>query len=199
MSNYVDVEGSGENTTKIVYNGGVVVNCAPYSEIRDLTVESTGGVASVFGIYASNDDFMKITNVTVNVSGGTTSSYGVYHSSSPATTLTLTDVVINASGSGTYAYAVMNSGSTNLIMDHVTAMASGTATSVTALRNGSSTSYATVKDSFLSGTAAINISGGLVKVANSELSGMATSLYITCINSYKFNGTAYAALSGSCQ
>ena len=74
MKEYVDVEGSGENTTIITGHIGIdssgVVQGANNAEIRFLTVQNTGGGTYAVAIY--NDSASpKITNVTASASGGT--------------------------------------------------------------------------------------------------------------------------------
>lgn len=91
MKEYVDIEGSGENTTWI--NGSVqsgVIRGASNAEIRFLTVQCNGTI----GIYNSTAS-PKITNVTV-LTGSATAAYGIYNtdSSSPQ----ITHVKVLASG-----------------------------------------------------------------------------------------------------
>ena len=99
MQPYVDVEGSGENTTIITghidSNASGVVQGANNAEIRFLTVQNTGGGSCAIAIYNTSAS-PKITNVTASASGGTGShNRGVYNDfSSP----TMTNVVASASG-----------------------------------------------------------------------------------------------------
>jgi hypothetical protein len=148
MKPYVDIEGAGEQVTKITYTGsfyadsGTVVG-ADHTEIRFLTVENTGGDDCAVGIfnYYSNmrmtnvtvtttgakDNFSvysgysspTLTNMTITATGGTSSNTGIYiYSGSP----TITDINVTVTG-GDYTYAIMNS-STATITD-VSAYASG--------------------------------------------------------------------------
>jgi hypothetical protein len=80
-SNYVDIEGSGENITKIRGNidnigAGVLVSIGDNIEIRSLTVENTGGGTHAIAI--KNNDSLKMTSVTAIASGGT-NNCGVYN------------------------------------------------------------------------------------------------------------------------
>jgi len=92
MQPYVDIEGSGENTTKITATGLVasqgcnavgVIASANNSEIRFLTVESIGvpGIyanAAIYSCIQTNPAYtQKITNVTALASGGDYN-YAVY-------------------------------------------------------------------------------------------------------------------------
>ncbi len=107
MKEYVDVEGSGENTTVITghIDGDMigVVQGASNAEIRFLTVRNTGGGNYAFAIYNASA-FVKLTNVTAFASGGL-NNVGVYniYASSP----TLTNVTAAALG-GTNSYGVYN-------------------------------------------------------------------------------------------
>jgi hypothetical protein len=71
MQEYVDIEGSGENVTRIRGNldgaPGVVAG-ADNAEIRFITVENIGGGTFAFGILSLNSS-PKITNVTAIASG----------------------------------------------------------------------------------------------------------------------------------
>jgi hypothetical protein len=114
MKPYVDVEGSGENTTIITghidSSASGVVRGASNAEIRFLTVRNTGGGSYAIAIYNSSAS-PKITNAMVSGSGGTYN-YGVYNlSSSP----TMTNVTVSGSG-GPYNYGVrsINNGLTTI-------------------------------------------------------------------------------------
>jgi hypothetical protein len=101
MREYVDIEGSGENTTKITGNidssTAGIVNGASNAEIRFLSIENTGGGAYAYAIY-NNTASPKITSVAAHASGST-SSRGVYnYYSSP----TMFDVTATASGANSF-------------------------------------------------------------------------------------------------
>ncbi|MBP1696857.1 MAG: hypothetical protein H6Q41_2045 [Deltaproteobacteria bacterium] len=124
MLGYVDIEGSGENTTKIKGYidsslSGVVIG-ASNAEIRFLTVENSGGGATKIAIYNISAS-PKITNVKATASTGYLINYGVYNiSSSP----TMTNVTATASGGNTTCAGVYNT-SSSPAMTNVTATASG--------------------------------------------------------------------------
>ena len=100
MQQYVDIEGSGENVTRI--KGNItdsslgVVNGVDNAELRFLTVENTGG-----GSYSSAINNLsaspKITNVTAIASGGTLNNYGIYNSSSSPK---ISNVTVSVTGIG---------------------------------------------------------------------------------------------------
>jgi hypothetical protein len=150
MTQYVDIEGAGELTTKITYTGGdnedrnsATLVGANNAELRFLTVENTGG-SFAFAIYnnsasprlthitaSASEGWINfgvrnwlaspaMTNVTASASGGT-QNYGVWNfSSSP----TMNNVTASASG-GTYTCGVWNWDSSSPTMTNVTASASG--------------------------------------------------------------------------
>jgi len=111
MQPYLDIEGSGENATRIKGNIGTigVVVGASNAAIRYLTVENTGGGENAIGIYnywASPS----ISHVTVRVVSGVSEAYGIWNGdySSPS----INDVSITSLGSkksyGIYNYSAAN-------------------------------------------------------------------------------------------
>lgn len=101
MKSYVDIEGSGENVTKITGNSSSgVVNGAGPAEIRLLTVEHRGGVNRVIAM--NGGPSLKMTNITVNAKGGTLSTIGVSYQKAISTTATpplkIKNATVTASG-----------------------------------------------------------------------------------------------------
>jgi hypothetical protein len=125
MKAYVDIEGSGEKTTKITSavssstNG--TINGASDAELRFLTVENTGGGASAIALVNLTAS-SSILHVTVNALGEADNNYGVYNTGSSSSPV-LTNVTAKASG-GANNYGVYNS-SSSPVMANVTASASG--------------------------------------------------------------------------
>jgi hypothetical protein len=130
MHAYIDIEGSGENTTKItgaISTGGGfppppaagIVMGADNAEIRFLTVENTGTGFSTSGIVNVGTS-PSILNVTVSASGGT-GNFGVRNRSFSSSTMT--NVNAAASG-GNDTYGVYNDNSSPA-MTNVNASASG--------------------------------------------------------------------------
>jgi hypothetical protein len=148
MKPYVDIEGAGEQATKITYTGSFYADTATvvganHAELRFLTVENTGGdscAVAIFNYYAT----LHMTNIAVIATGGTDANYGVYigYSSPVMTNMTITasgqatsntgvysslaspsmtNLNVTASG-GNYAYAIDN-GSSSPVMINVTATA----------------------------------------------------------------------------
>jgi hypothetical protein len=125
MHAYIDIEGSGENVTRI--KGNIVnslmgvVNGANNAELRFLTVEHTGGSYAT-AMYNSSVS-PKITNVTFIASGGTSSNYGIYNdASSPK----MTNVTITVTGAGSAnSYGVYNYNVSSPIMMNAIVTVSG--------------------------------------------------------------------------
>ena len=108
MKQYVDIEGSGENTTIITghIDTGTsgVVRGSSHAELRFLTVRNTGGGDNAIAIY--NWGTTKITNVTATAAGSTTN-YGIFNYFAA----TMTNVTASASATtsvGTATYGVYN-------------------------------------------------------------------------------------------
>jgi len=127
MQPYIDIEGSGENTTLI--QGGIsnsstgVLNGANYAEVRFLTVKNTGGGGSVVAIHNASAS-PKITNVTaiaVATGGYINYSYGIYNNASSPV---LTNLTVTASG-GASSYGILNQNASSPKMNNVSVSASG--------------------------------------------------------------------------
>lgn len=124
MQQYVDIEGSGENTTKISgyidSSSSGVVRGASKAEIRLLTAENSGGGANKIAIYNSSAS-PKITNVTATALTGFSNNYGIYNTSSSPE---MTNVTAIASGGNGTCAGVYNT-SSSPAMINVRATASG--------------------------------------------------------------------------
>ena len=214
MKSYVDIQGSGENVTKITGNVAIglsgVLKGADDAELRFLTVENTGGgtyANAIFNLGASPS----MTHVTATASGGTYN-YGVFNHSSSSPTMT--NVTATASG-GASSSGVLNAHSSPT-MTHVTATASGgnvnhgvennsssspTMTSVTATASGGTTSYgvdnfsSSPKMTHVTATASggtsynygvNNMSSSTTKIDHSVISGT-TTIY-TSADSFTYVG-----------
>jgi len=177
MQSYVDIEGSGENTTKIkgnVFGLSGVVYGGNNAEIRFLTVENTGGGDFAIAIY-NNSSSPTMTNVTATASGGT-QNIGVINNVSASPTMT--NVTATASG-GTQNIGVINNVSASPTMTNVTATASGgtnnigvinnvsaspTMTNVTATASGGTNNYGVYN----------GVSGTVVRIDQSVIRGTTT-------------------------
>jgi len=120
MINYVDVEGSGENVTKITGNGVVNFLYSSKAELRMITVESRG--ASAINIVGFSEP--SLLNVTAITLGGTRDAKGMYLEN--VTGLKMNNVHISVSG-GTYSNVGISYflAGGQLIIENVSVLASG--------------------------------------------------------------------------
>ena len=174
MKEYVDIEGSGEKTTKITgvannfsyppTNG--TINGASNAELRFLTVENTG-VGYLKAALLNSSASPSILHVTANASGGSEGNFGVYNSSSSPV---MTNVTASGSG-GTYCYGVYNASSGTVKINH------------SVIKGTNNTMY--------------NESGVTTRVANTQLDGgyVANFGTLTCVGAYDGN---YVGLNTNC-
>jgi hypothetical protein len=138
MKQFVDIEGSGEQVTKIRYtqanpgnlDNGTLVG-ANDCEVRFLTVSSIGGTHSV-AIYNFNSS-MRMTHVTAVGLGGV-NNYGVFNSYASGV---MTDVTAKGEG-GSQTFGVFNNSSSTLQMKNVSIEASGGTTNYGVFNSSSS-------------------------------------------------------------
>lgn len=124
MISWVDIEGVGEDLTRIESEGfpgsGGTVTAAANSELRFLAVENIGKNAFAIAIRSAVDEFT-LSHVTALASGGTTTNWGVFITGGPLnnkienTTISV-DAQLSSSGSrGLYISA--NSGDIAVAID----------------------------------------------------------------------------------
>jgi hypothetical protein len=174
MQEYVDIEGSGENVTKIIGNtpsvGGVIQGTSN-SEIRFLTAENTGGSTNTVAIGNIEFEIPRLRNVTAIASGGVTNNYGInFHGGTGAPVLI--DVVAIASG-GANSYGIFYEDLTPSLTN-VRASASGSSFESFGLFDGNDTGgHSTIEHSVISGNSgSIKTRGfGSAFVASSRLEG----------------------------
>ena len=202
MQAYVDIEGSGENTTTITstHSSGSLdatsasVTGANNAEIRFLTAENQGGSNYALAVYNYSAS-PKITNVTATASGGSYS-YGVRNSySSPE----LTNITATASG-GTYSYGVSNYYSSPEITNVTATVSGGTysygvsnsfsspkITNVTAIASGGSSDNYGVRN-FSSSPEMVDVSSNGIIIAGNQL-------FVPASGSDTENGTQLLAVN----
>lgn len=179
MKEFIDIEGSGELTTRI--RGGAaesgVVAGASRAEIRHLTVEAAGAEGNIVGIFNGSAS-PRITHVTVRAEGGK-GSYGIYNLMAAPL---LSEVTVAAMGSDT-AFGIFNLHSSPVVKN----------SSITA-GNGIYSYYSgtvTVEGASVAGSIVTLYTGPGVTshVANSRLTGgrPGTSGIIKCIGVYDEN------------
>jgi hypothetical protein len=138
MKSYVDVEGSGQTVTTIRGNidsssAGVVLG-ANNAELRNLTVENTGGGNDCIAIYNSGAS-PQITDVTAKAGASSVLSSGIVNN---AASPTITMVSVEATSS-VYNRAVSNGAASSPSMNYVTIQASGAGTNMAIHNTGSNT------------------------------------------------------------
>jgi hypothetical protein len=127
MKNYIDIEGSGENTTKIkgnisAFNSGVVRG-AIFAEIRFLSVENIGGGAENAIAMYNNQASPKITNVTLTARNSSWSSIALFNEN--LSLPVLTNVTLEAFDAVVGSIGVFSSNLCNPQLTNVKIRASG--------------------------------------------------------------------------
>jgi hypothetical protein len=211
LKTYVDVEGSGQNTTTINCacssnnfdaSSAVISAGAITAEIRHLTINNTGGGSQSGGVYTEGvaDGSFSMLHVTATATGSTFS-YGVanHNSSSPS----MNNVTATATGNAFINYGVYNDDLSSPSMNNVTATATDGTNSYGVLNNDSSPSMNNVTATATDGT---NDNAGVYNIASSPSirnSSLAVGAAGTGISSSVFNdGTSdtklvYTELDGN--
>jgi len=179
MKPYVDVQGSGENVTKIT--GSVsnippatkvgVVEGADNAELRFVTVENTGTSTVVVAIRNSGAS-PTLTFVTASATGGYYR-YGMSNNASAAVLRNVT-VAIDHSASSGVPIGVENEGGSDIVMEGVTIGLTGNVSGVGVDLSGSTTLMRNVSVTVSTGgyaTVALQNDGSTVYVEHSILSG----------------------------
>jgi hypothetical protein len=106
MEPFVDIEGSGQNATRIVASGSsqlpgypATVATAHDTELRDLTVENTGGTGNAFaitaqGVYGTG----QISNVTAIATDASGNAQAITHQNADTAVIKLRNVTAIATG-----------------------------------------------------------------------------------------------------
>lgn len=130
MIPYVDIEGSGELTTKITYGGSSsmergTVEGANSAELRFLTVENTGGASFAVAIYNYSAS-PRLIHLTIYASGGSAATIGVYNNQNCSPYMTNLNIFAQGgTGSGNLCYGVLNLASSTPTMKDLTVSATG--------------------------------------------------------------------------
>jgi hypothetical protein len=218
MKPCVDIEGSGELTTKITAPSGdsftaATLTGASEAELRFLTVENTGGAAYAVGIY-NNGASPRLIHVTATASGGSYS-YGVINDASSSPTMThaiatasgsysscgvfnrlsspaMTHVTATASG-GTFSTGVNNHSSSPTMINVIATASSGSSTGVNNIASSPSIQHSTLRGVTYS---LVTYDGGTTRIGASQLDGPVSGTAATCVASY--NGS-FVALNAYCK
>ena len=192
MKPYVDIEGSGELTTKITFTGnagevGTVLG-ANNAELRFLTVENTGG--DTYAIAILNDGASPHLNqITANTSGGITYNLAVYNKNSASPVMK--DITASALG-GANSYGVYNYNFSSPVMTNVNASALDGTSATFGVNN---TSFSSPKMTQVTA----NASGGTSNygVYNENSSGRMINVIAISSGSGQYNYGVYNIFSSS--
>jgi hypothetical protein len=178
---YVDIEGSGENTTFI--NGSGITSIyidTGNNEIRFITINNTETTAETYtyGIRASNSiaSPLKLTNMTVNVSGGqrTAPVWGDQFSE-----VTLNNVTISAEGGTANNFGVLGFEKINLNNTNIKVLGANSY-GVSFNGNSNSAEVSTIKNSeiFVTGQGAQGVRNynGILEIFNSDISSSSNGI-----------------------
>jgi hypothetical protein len=173
MQSFIDIEGSGENITKIVGNTGTagVVQGASDAELRSLSIENVGGSSDAIAIYYDFES-PKILHVTAIASGGIDTNIGIFLNHKGSSPQDITHVNATASG-GDKSYGIWYVDCQPTIRN-VTASASGGATeNYGVFDQNDAGGSSTIENSVISGSSgSIKSQGfGSAKVASTRLDG----------------------------
>lgn len=201
MKPYVDIEGAGQNVTRITFGGsgtnatGTVVG-ANNSELRSLTVENTGGAAYAIAIN-NNSASPRLSDITAIASGDGNISAAVFNTTSASPDISNATLV--TVGAGYNHYTLYNVSSSSPTVTDSTISASGGATNNYGVVS-TVASTTTIHGSVIRGTsAALHMLNSAGRIATSLVDGGATtggSGSLACVGAYD---QGFAALNATCQ
>jgi hypothetical protein len=141
MQAYVDIEGSGENTTTIsgsvadasypTLNG--LIQGAPNSEIRMLSITNTASGSNATGILNSSAP-VKMKRLKITVTGGSSINTGILNQNSSSD---MSDIVIDVSG-GSITYGINNLSYSNATIKRSKIMVTGSTGGTHGIHNNQS-------------------------------------------------------------
>jgi hypothetical protein len=187
MKSYVDIEGSGENSTFITStrsgassnSSAAAILGATNSELRSLTASVTFGAGSYSIAYfaSGSGGTMRLRDVTLNATGGQTHTYGVYATSTASVSLFhVTVTATQYSNTGTTGFLIGTSTTADVRSSTITAKGSGVAQGVlTGLTSTASSAIVTIDSSTIMATNSanssygINVTAGTVTVTGSTV------------------------------
>ena len=201
MKAYVDIEGAGQQATKITFSGsganttGTVVT-ASNAGLRSLTVENTGGAAYAIAIFSSGTS-PRLTDILATASGDNNISAAVFSNASASPSIS--NATLMTSGAGFNHYTLYSVGSsTPTVRDSTITAAGGTTTNYAIL--GTVNSTTTIYSSIIRGTTvAVYMLNSTGRIATSLLEGGVTTSgtgNLTCAGAYN---QSFAALNAVCQ
>ena len=206
MKEYVDIEGSGQNTTTIVWTGGseppndgptsATLRAAHHSELRFLTVESRGTdkqASLAIDIRDTNDTF-HLTHVTSHAYSATLN-YGIFITNASP----IIDSVRTTVSGGSTSYAVTIRDNSEPHLNNLTAHGENSTNCAWAILSDNSTPTITNSHITSDCNSLSHVIGtsGLIKVGNSALSTPLNGLQKSCVFSYDVD--THAPLGANCR
>lgn len=215
---YVDVQGSGQGQTVLRSAGGstigsgATVEVQDRSEVRDLSIENSGGGDFAVGVYAAGHGVLR--DITVQVSGAADDGYGVIVPSCDSilidgvtaeasantntsagvsflscTTARISNSTVSGLDGGASNFGVQ-SGATETLITNVSATADGTGSASALATDRSDT---TVRDSRLTATSSGSVSRGI----NIFDGGTGSVLYTVEVHGSRVSGQSAAVHTGT--
>lgn len=227
MKPYVDLAGSGQLMSKITFAGGSGVEsatlvAADHSEIRSLTIESTGGSSHAVAVYSTgasprlsnlslvssgaNENFglvsvagsPQLDDVTIGVTGqgiGIGGSYGVYNESSSPVMRNVAIHVASTGGVEDVNYGVWNVASSPMIRESEIVVVGGEEDSH-ALHNEAGSAPMACNSTLVGETGAVYSEDSTTRLAYTQLDGGVDGDGATCIGAFD---AFFRPLDGSCE
>ena len=196
MLPYVDLEGSGQASTRIegdVSTQNGMIRMASNMELRRLTAINSGSSGRQNAVVVNvglNDTFdWRISDVTAMGSGGTTSSAGIQIRGGDCGGGVMNNIIAEADGPAIARGIAISCSANSLTGTNLTAMGTG-GTESTGIQKSNAGGTALVRNSSFTGTdTAINLVSGTLKVISSELDGpVSNSGTLKCVGAYNASG-----------
>jgi hypothetical protein len=173
LPSYVDLQGSGQDTTKIAGEGAGVVNAATNTEIRELSVSDVDASGSATAIETGGG--LRDVSASATIGAGAPSGSSATAVLAENASMPLVDVTASAStpAANEFAYAIDSRGAVQI--DGGSYLASGSQATSTAAglyaEAGANVSDATLEANGTANSYQVDVAGGEVDVIASTLSG----------------------------
>jgi hypothetical protein len=201
MKDYVDVQGAGQQATRITAAGfGVgtagTLTTANHSELRDLTVENTGGAAFATAVFI-NGTAPRLTDITALASGDGNISAAIFSDASASPVID--HAILQARGGGFNHYTLYSRGSSILdVRDTTLTALEGNLLNYAVM--GTVNSTTNLSNAVMWGTtSAVHMLNSTGRIAASQLVGGATTEgtgSLICVGAYD---QSFVALNVVCQ
>ncbi|MCB2187545.1 MAG: hypothetical protein KQJ78_14080 [Deltaproteobacteria bacterium] len=211
MKSCVDLAGSGREVTKLTYAGNTssswaTVTLASHAELRDMTVENTGGSPTYYAkaVYGNNAGPVRLRNLGLSAGGGASNVGLELHGTSVCEARHLAIAVSDAAATLNYGGLLYNSAALTLEDTTISASLGSNATGIGLPGTVTLVLRASVIEASGASTVTLGLAGNFgyaatVQAAGSKLAGGANpgaSSSFTCAGCYDGNLTA---LGTDCQ